>query len=336
MTHNRRTLLASSFGLTFGLAALVMVLTKPWNPKSADATAAPAEHPAAVATSARPIDIDAFLKPHLDRASTRTAAAVEARTEEVRSFFQKAQGQTEGFVTTALGWSSKWAMLVDAAPFNGSGRHERFLQAEFERQVFSAADLTKAIEQAVTGFVGDLTSIENRMLVDIRADLNASGIDVADHAPVGQQADETLRKILDTSATAAKWDAAGDVATLVAAVVIERAIARALSGAARTTGTSAAVLGTGTAASGVSFGISIAVALVVDQILSKVWDWAMDPAGNLQASLNEHLRELGDSICEGRGDGDREGLRSQMRKLATERSAERGRAVRPILIGWLR
>jgi len=321
MTKTRHIPFVASLGSLFGLLTVAVVMNRALPPQSADAPRSASHVAPAVAASASRIDAAAFLAPHFDRASQRTAEALEARTEEVRSFFLKAQRQTGGFAKTALGWSSKWAMLVDAVPFNGSGRHETFLRAEFERQVFSPDELAKAIEHAVIGFVGDLASIENRMLVDIRADLMVSEIDSTRLDIEGQQVGEAFRKIVATSAESAAWDAAGDVSTLVAAIVIERAVARALFGAARGTGTSAAVLGTGAATSCVSFGISMAVALVVDQILSRIWDWAMDPEGNLRASLNDHLRELGDAICDGNRDS--EGLRSQLQQLATERASER-------------
>jgi hypothetical protein len=58
-------------------------------------------------------------------------------------------------------------MLVNGASCKAPGRHERFFQEEFERQISSRNDLAKAIDRAVTAFVADLTSIGNQMFVDI-------------------------------------------------------------------------------------------------------------------------------------------------------------------------
>jgi len=288
----------------------------------------PGGHLAAVST-ATPFDTAAFLKPHLDTANTRTNQALELRIAEVQSFFSQAQQRTSGFAETALGWSSKWPMLVDALPFNGSGRQDAFLRAEFERQVFSPDDLAKAIQQAVAGFAADLASIENRMLVDIRADLSARGIDSAIHALDDDQLQESFRLMLAECRQAAATDAADDVAIFVTAVVIERIITKALFGAVRKTGASAAVLGAGAATSWASLGTSMVVAIVVDQILSKIWDWAFDPAGNLQANLNGHLQSLGDAICEGNDDAG--GLRSQLQQFATERAHYRQQSLEIML-----
>lgn len=285
-------------------------------------------HVAAVSTAV-PFDTAAFLKPHLDTATTRTDQAVELRIAEVRSFFSQAQQRTSGFAETALGWSSKWAMMVDALPFNGSGRQDAFLRAEFERQVFGSNDLTKAIQQAAAGFAADLASIENRMLVDIRADLSAKGIDSAIHGLDDNQLRETFHLMLATCRQAAATDVADDVAIFVTAVLVERIIAKALFGAVRKTGASAAVLGAGAATSWASLGTSMIVAVVVDQILSKIWDWAFDPVGHLQANLNEYLQSLGDAICEGNEDAG--GLRSQLQQFAAERAHYRQQSLEIML-----
>jgi hypothetical protein len=145
---------------------------------------------------------------------------------------------------------------------------------------------------------------------------------------------ETFHQILATSADYATFDADGDVATFVAAMVIERIFAKAMLCAAGRTGASATVLGAGAAASWASFGTSIAVALIIDQILSSVWDWAFDPEGNLKASLDSHLQELGTAICDGNGQSD--GLRYQLQQFATQRSQDRDHALHELFFNQLR
>jgi len=272
----------------------------------------------AAGPSPEQFDAAAFLKPHLDAATKRTADSLDIRIGEVRLFFDAAQQRTAGFAKTALSLSSKWAMLVDAAPFNDSGRQAAFLKTEFERQVFSPDDLTKAIEQAIVGFTADLASIENQMLVDIRADLNAQGIVSVVRSFDDELFRETFRKILARCKRDAAIDTAGDVAIFATSIVIERIVVKVLFSAARKTGTSAAVLGAGAATSWASLGTSMIAAIIIDQILSKIWDWAFDPVGKLQANLNDHLQKLCDSVCGGRED--RTGLRSHFEHLAAERN----------------
>ena len=62
--------------------------------------------------------------------------------------------------------------MADKAPFTSGQRHSTFLRQAFEEHLFKGDELTRAIEQVAQAYVDDLTAVENRMLVKLRADLD--------------------------------------------------------------------------------------------------------------------------------------------------------------------
>ena len=128
-------------------------------------------------------------RPHLTWAEQECQRAIFEHLKPIDLFFADCKKHTRAFAEEAIGWGSKWRLLVDYVPFTGGGSHEAFLRERFEQHVFGASQLEEAVKQVVASYLQEVESIEGRMLVRIRADVAGFPSDY----PVGRLDDERVR-----------------------------------------------------------------------------------------------------------------------------------------------
>ncbi len=268
-----------------------------------------------------PESIKARIEPALAQADRESQAAVVEVLRPLADFFADARSGTDAFADAALGWSSKWRLVVDKLPFTRNDRHDTFLREALEEHVFRASDLATAIEQATRGYADRLTAIENRLLVRLREDLD----DLPPQTLATPTDPETLAAAYNRAMQEAMQhvgaDVGADVATLLVSLVSQEVLAQV----AVRLGASAGVLAVGAGSSWATFGIGLVVGVIVDQIITWVWDWYADPEGTLSAELKRRLDQLHTLIVE--GDDQTTGLRQALSKFASQRAAVRRRAV---------
>lgn len=264
-------------------------------------------------------------RPHLSWAEKQAADALDEHLRPIRAFFVDAKRDTPKFAERALSFGSKWRLVADHVPFTRGGRHAAFLRTQFEEHLFTPAQMAQIVEQAVTGYVTHIRSIESEMLVKLRADLAdfpeaylAAGLD---EAALRARYDEALSQALAATQSDFRSDVATQVVSLISGEVLTQVAVRL--------GVSAGVLGTGAASSWATFGIGLVVGVIVDQIVSWVWDWYADPKGNLAIQLNAKLDGLSRLIVDG-SDGV-EGLRLRLTNYAEQRTKLREVAVLAVL-----
>jgi hypothetical protein len=264
-------------------------------------------------------------KPHLDSAKSKTENVIEGRLVPVRTFFDDSKKNTRQFAEVALGWGSKWRLIADHVPFTKGGRHETYIRGQFEQTVFSAKQLEEIVSSAVSEYLSEIRSIENQMLVSLRADVagfpDAYPIAQLDESQLRAKFDDAIQKAIAATGSQVQADIGTQLVSIIGGEVLTQVAVRL--------GISAGILGTGAASGWATLGIGVVVGIIVDQIVSWVWDWYADPTGNLASNLDAKLDEMRTLICD--GDTKVEGLRQRFQKLAAERAAIRETAILDLL-----
>ncbi len=264
-------------------------------------------------------------KPHLDSAKSKTENVIEGRLVPVRTFFDDAKKNTRQFAEVALGWGSKWRLIADHVPFTKGGRHETYIREQFEQTVFSAKQLEEIVSAAVSEYLSEIRSIENQMLVSLRADISgfpdAYPIAQLDESQLRAKFDDAIQKAIAATGSQVQADLGTQLVSIIGGEVLTQVAVRL--------GISAGILGTGAASGWPTLGIGVVVGIIVDQIVSWVWDWYADPTGNLASNLDAKLDEMRTLICDGNTKG--EGLRQRFQTLAAERAAIRETAILDLL-----
>lgn len=270
-------------------------------------------------------ETSSLLRPRLDKAQRRIERAADKHLSEVRAFFYGARGRVKPFAEEALGLGSKWRLVVDHVPWTRGGRHEAFLRKRFEATVFSAEDLEKLVASAVAEYLADVRSIENQLLVDVRADVAhfPEAYDLGSMEATAWQArfEQAVQRSMAASGAQLQADVGLQLASLIGGEILAQVAVRL--------GISAGILGTGAATSWATLGIGVVVGVIVDQLIAWVWDWWADPQGELEAHLTERLDQLCQWICE--GGEDVEGLRGRFQAIAAQRAQFRERALTQML-----
>ena len=263
--------------------------------------------------------------PTLEWADAETQRLLDLHLRAIAEYFDQARKGTEPFAKDALGYSSKWRLVIDYVPYTDGGRNERYIRDTFERHIFKSEDLAKVIEQTTAAYLTSIHSVENQMLVKMQAD-------VADLSTVVLPAFENQATLhaafveaVESAASSSQVKLRADIATEVAAVVA----GEVLTFVAIKLGVSGGILAAGAGSSWATAGIGLVVGVIVDQIVSWVWDWWADPKGDLAEKMSEQLDTIEGLIL--KGDAENPGLRDSLAQIQLERSRIRRVAVASLL-----
>jgi hypothetical protein len=277
------------------------------------------------ATASSVPDPKTLAAPHLDSAKTETESIIEDCVVPVETFFLQSKKNTRPFAKVALGFGSKWRLIADRVPFTEGGRHELYIRDQFETSIFSAQQLEQVVTTAISEYLSEIRSIENQMLVSLRADISG----FPDTYPIAKLDDAQLRAKFDDAITSAIAAAGEEVQAEIGTQLISLIGGEVLTQVALRMGISAGILGVGAASGWATLGIGVVVGLIVDQIVSWVWDWWADPTGDLAANLDAKIDEVSTLICDGDSTGN--GLRQRFLELANQRARVREVAILELL-----
>ena len=258
----------------------------------------------------------------LQQAERESLDAINASLLDVDGSFAGAAKSVPKFVEDILGLWGKWqftvgmggqlvngtAWLMDGVFGTKLGQpagpdsFRAFAEEQFVKAVADPDVLKKEIENAATSYVTKLRAIENRLLVDIGADLPDAELRMP-RIPVPKLADTLLAQV-----DAAVSDIIADAAADFGMTVVKEAVCQVGSGivtgmvfsnqlVAQHLGTSdpfsLAVMGTGAIA---GLGVSWAVDRAVEAM-------GADPKSKLAAKLVERLKRVRGTRDRGRGQG---------------------------------
>lgn len=261
-------------------------------------------------------------RPHLQKAEQEAERAIDEHIKGLDDFFEEAKKGTRIYAEEALSWSSKYRLLSDMI-FN-SDSHSKYMQTRFEELVFSTDQLEEAVKQVVRAYTAHIHSIENKMLVDLRADIS----DLRDYYTLAQLNDEQLQDLYEQAliqAGAASLATKDDVRDSIQSEVAVFIVSEVVTQIAIHLGVSAGILEAGAVSGPATFGIGIVVSLIIDEI----WNNLTDPQGHLAEELSKKIEEIKQLIIY--GSTDVVGLRDRLEQFSRERAASRRTAVLSLL-----
>ena len=281
-------------------AVTALISARPWWSSSAPA---PAVSVASVTPAPAEVRQRAWqtIQPRLDASDRSAQTQIDRSLAIVNEFFAERSQNSRAFGEEVLALRGKWQFIHSRLPYADKDAHYKFLAQRFEKTIFSPEELRAVIEEAVTAHLAGVEGIENRLLVDIRADLaDDASIQALPTIRSDASLQEDFRQLATQVARQVSNDLGVDVlretgalVTFTVAEVIARRVAVAV--AARL-GMSAGILSAGAGSSVATLGMGLVACIAVDLGV----DWFMrlagyDPPGQVaqkvQATL-EHVREL--------------------------------------------
>ncbi|MEQ1828057.1 MAG: hypothetical protein ABL921_19000 [Pirellula sp.] len=251
---------------------------------------------------------------HLMSAEERIAEATQNHFGPVKAVLDRGRSQTPEFAAKALGWGSKWRIIADAVPFTKGDRNQVFLREQFEEMVLSGPQLQKAVEQCVSEYIAEVRSIENRMLVELRADIQG----LSHQYDIGALREDELQAQFDQAIEKAMRLANSDLQSNISSQLVSIIVGEVLTQVAVRLGVSAGILGTGAASGWATLGVGVVVGIVIDQIVMSIWSRWSDPKGQLVDTLTHQLNVVQDMIC--LGDDQSKGLIKHFQEIAASRA----------------
>jgi hypothetical protein len=227
-------------------------------------------------------------KEHLNKAEKDTESIVGKEFTELKDFFSTAKQNIPAFVDEALGYYSKWKIIIDLIPFTSGGNHEKFIRQTFEEIVFNPKQLEKEVKATVKSCLDQIYSIESRMLVDLRADLS----DIPKEYFIEKFNEKAFQDKVDKTVALASVSSVSDLNSTIGLSLASFIAGEALALVAIQLGVSSGILTTGAASGWATFGIGAVVGLIVDQMVGWIWNWWADPKGDLKQKLESKLEEI--------------------------------------------
>ena len=274
---------------------------------------------------------------HLAVAHQKAAAALEARLKTVRDVFKRGRMGAKPFAEDALSWSGKWALVKGALGIGEDKAHEQYLKESFGKYVFASDDINTALEGAIKGYISDLDTIENQLLVQLRADLADSELGRGGKLP-SLSSDEAFRSEYQRMAGGVtgtlQRDAGMEVGRQVAGFVVMDAatpvVINIVEFVAAELGIEAGILGTGAASGVATLGIGLIVGIIADQMIAWVLKEAgYDPVEEISAKVRASLDNVESLMIEGKASEG--GLRRELQRIGSARSKCQDAAIDKLL-----
>ncbi len=253
-----------------------------------------------------------IIERHLNWADQECRQAIEQHLQTLDVFFSQAKQRTPKFAAAVVGWGGKWNYI--------RGNHQTYVNQKFNELVFSPNDLEKAIQQVIEGYLQEVQSIENQMLVRLQADIadEELGCPLAtlSGSELQQVYQERLSQLLQSTQTDVRNGIAEDIVNLIVAELLTQVAVKLA--------VSAGILGTGAASGPTTLCIGIIVGICVDWAISEI----MQTEEKLTTRVNQELDNLHLLLING-GNGV-VGLRQRLQRLARERDSARWDVVREL------
>lgn len=258
-------------------------------------------------------------KGHLNKAEKDTESIVGKEFTELNDFFSTAKKNIPAFVDEALGYYSKWKIITDNIPFTSGGAHEKFIRKTFDEKVFKANELEKEVHATVKSCLDEISSVESRMLVDLRADLP----DIPKEYFMEHLNEKLFQDKVDNIVVLASVASVADIGPTIALNLASFIAGEALAMVAIQLGVSSGILAAGTASGWLTFGVGAVVGLIVDQMVGWIWNWYADPKGMLIQKLSTSLDRIFLLVTNK--------LREELKKNAVKRDTARRNVVNDFL-----
>jgi len=261
--------------------------------------------------------------PKLASAEKTSLQAGDKYVGRVKAFFAERKKGARPFADDAFSLWGEWELVNSKLPWSDGDEQSRYLCACFERHIFRSDELKELIEFVVREYLSELNGIEDRLLIDIRADVSDSKA-IPLNLQLAIKSDESFKTAYAQIAEQIRSAVELDTGVLVARqlpgfLAYEVGVAiyvRILGVVGARMGLSAGILGAGAALSVETFGVGMLAGFVFDRILK----WGMleagyDPEGELAAKMCEFLDKTQALLLDGDPQTSVPGLRGELLKL---------------------
>jgi len=267
-------------------------------------------------------------QPRLHQAEAESTAAAARVAETLRQDLKAHAAGADRFAEQLLSWRAKWALAKSELPGGDPAALGDFVRRVFDENVLSGADIDAGLRRAAIEFEREQQGVMNRLLLDLRLDLDWPQTGLGEGPPAS--ADKAERE----SASPAAWES-GVYSVLRQDALAQTAIlvgAELASVAAVQLAVSAGVLGTSGALAPETLGLSLVAGIVADLGLSRLYKVVAKPDAVIAARARRLVTDLADRTVDG-AEGI-PGVRARLEALAALENARRRAALRRYVLGW--
>lgn len=248
--------------------------------------------------------IQSKVQPLLEQADRRAAQLLDKHLASIHAFLDQRKAGSRAFAERMLSIRGKWEALKSL--IGDDSDYTAFLQEAFAEHLFPMDELKKVVDAAVRSYLAELESIDDDLLVRLRADLGDDALPrIAIPALSSEQA---LRNHYHELSQRVAQDMRFDLAVLAGRELFSWPagnIATDLTmqvGAALATrlGISTALFEAGAASTWETLGISLIVSFVLDAVIDRIIKAAgYDAEQKIAERVEETLSGLGRTITDG-------------------------------------
>jgi hypothetical protein len=262
-----------------GLAGVLIavLVVSPWIRSMLRPATPPATKPLVVGPIPRPSP-EELARPHLKKAEEQAQEAIASYLESVDYYFAQTKKNSQALAKEVLGWQAKFSLI------RGRQQLETFIAQTFRKYAFAPEDLEKLEATVCQQYQAELESIDNQMLVDLRADLaDVPGYDrllKLNSQEWTRMFQQSVSQLVQQTQEKLKAELFSEVASILISEVVTQVATRLA--------ISSGILGAGAASGAASFGIGLAAGLVVDAIYSALYD----PVGELTKEIEAGIEAV--------------------------------------------
>ena len=258
---------------------------------------------------------DNHVEPRIAETDRLNRLAAQRCLDRITELIGRYQAGVPPFVEDLTSLSTRLG-IVRRLPgdwWNDDQRIEAYVQAKFQRHLFSEALLTRDVADILSGFRDEVDANQKRMLVAIQASLGTADlpeIDLVHYEPFFRSVAEKLQTYSANQGTTSVYNGltvlvTSEIGSYVAISVAGGLLARfgttlasgATAGVGVTVGATATGAGGGTLAGPVGtvvgFGVGLAVGLVIDWWMTEKFE------AELNQQMSQYLDSLGESLLYG-------------------------------------
>jgi hypothetical protein len=297
-----------------GLAGVLIavLVVSPWIRSMLRPATPPATKPLVVGPIPRPSP-EELARPHLKKAEEQAQEAIASYLESVDYYFAQTKKNSQALAKEVLGWQAKFSLI------GGRQQLEKFIAQTFRKYAFAPEDLEKLGTTVCQQYQAELESIDNQMLVDLRADLaDVPGYDrllKLDSQEWTRMFQQSVSQLVQRTQEELKAEIFKEVASILIGEVVTQVATRLA--------ISSGILGAGATSGAASLGIGLAAGVVVDHIVGRIYDALYDPVGELTKVIESRIEEVHKQFTYQ--------LRQKLEQQAQQRSEERRAGVLQML-----
>ncbi len=332
MNHRRLTTRMAAIGMPIGLLLLTGLawwqFTKPESPPVPEIHAPPVQP----LTLDRQSMFNDHVQPLLNQCGEGNRQSAERCSKRVHEQFAAYRQNVGVFVDDI---TSTWTRLgilrrMPADWWREDDRVKKYVQAKFEKHIFSEGKLNEDITAALVALRNDLRADRANLLAQVKLAVSESefpDVEIPSNLDFDSEVNQLLHRFASRRATDSVYQGlatlvSSEVATLAAAGIVTRVVA-SLGTSAATSAAAAGGATTGSAAAGAGGGslggpVGTAIGLGIGVVVGIAVDWWMTDRfrEQLKSELQLYLFRLESAIL--RGTQDQTGLEADLERLVED------------------